>query len=269
MNWQNWLLDNEVIVRLSFFFGIFFIMACWELFKPCRNLKYSRWLRWTNNLSLVFLNSIILRLLFPAAAVGVAFYAQDNGIGLLNLLGLNSILGIVLSVILLDMLIYMQHVAFHKVPFLWRLHRVHHADPDYDVTTGARFHPVEIVLSMLIKCGAILLLGPAAVAVIVFEILLNGSAMFNHSNIRLPAKLDAVIRLVFVTPDMHRVHHSQIPTETDSNYGFALAWWDKLFSTYNQQPQKGQLGMDIGLKEFQQPEQNCRLPGLLLMPFKK
>ena len=269
MQWQAWLLNHEMEVRLSFFFGVFAIMAFWEWRKPCRTLKLSKWLRWRNNLGLVFLNTLVLRALFPAAAVGVAFYAEQQGLGLFNIIGFTGLLSIIVSVILLDMLIYMQHVAFHKVPILWRLHRVHHADPDYDVTTGARFHPIEIVLSMLIKCSVILLLGPAAVAVIIFEVLLNGSAMFNHSNIRLPAWLDPIVRAVFVTPDMHRVHHSQIPCETDSNYGFALSWWDRIFSTYNEQPQKGQLGMDIGLKEYPLPEQNCKLPGLLMMPFRK
>lgn len=269
MSWQAWLLNHELEARLGCFFGVFAIMALWEIRRPCRKLKLKKSLRWANNLGLVVLNSLLLRLLFPTAAVGVAFYAEEQGLGLFNLIGFSGIFSIIAAVVILDLCIYIQHVAFHKTPILWRLHRVHHADPDYDVTTGARFHPVEIILSMLIKCAVILLLGPAAVAVIIFEVLLNGSAMFNHSNIRLPAAVDHTVRILFVTQDMHRVHHSQIPRETDSNYGFALSLWDRLFATYTESPSKGQLGMDIGLKEYPSPEQNCKLPGLLLMPFRK
>lgn len=269
MSWELWLLQHEIGVRLSFFGGIFLLMAGWEFLKPCRRQKYGRLLRWSNNLALVFLNSFLLRTLFPAAAVGVAIYVEDQGFGLLQQLPIPIFLSTVIAVVVLDLLIYAQHVLFHKVPILWRLHRVHHADPDYDVTTGARFHPIEIILSMLIKFAAIIVLGAPAVAVIIFEVLLNASAMFNHANLRLPKSVDKLLRWILVTPDMHRVHHSQIRVETDSNYGFALSWWDRIFKTYRAQPQKGHLQMDIGVSGLQDVKQVCFLPGILLLPFKK
>lgn len=268
-NWADWLLAHEVSVRLAFFFSVFFMIACWEMVAPRRLRRYSRLFRWSNNLALVALNSFLLRLLFPVAAVGVALWAESNGYGLFNLLALPLWINVVLSVVLLDMLIYFQHVLFHRVPILWALHKVHHVDPDYDVTTGARFHPVEIILSMFIKMLAITLLGPAAIAVIIFEVLLNGSAMFNHGNIRLPSSIDKVVRLFFVTPDMHRVHHSQIRQETDSNYGFSLSCWDRLFSTYIERPSKGQEEMDIGVEGYENPDVICRLGGMLRLPFKR
>lgn len=268
MQWEQWLLANEVQIRLTCFSGIFLLMAGWELFDPLRRQKYSRLLRWSNNLALVVLNSFLLRLLFPAAAVGMAHYAQTQSWGVFNHIELPLLLEVLVAVILLDLLIYGQHVMFHKVPILWRLHRVHHADPDYDLTTGIRFHPIEIILSMLVKFAAVIVLGPAAVAVLIFEVLLNGSAMFNHANIQLPAAVDRIIRAVFVTPDMHRVHHSWIRSETDSNYGFALSWWDKIFSTYNMEPQKGHLGMDIGLQDLQEVKDISWLTGILKLPFK-
>ncbi|WP_415902665.1 sterol desaturase family protein [Neptuniibacter sp. QD29_5] len=269
MNFSAWLLANEPIVRLSCFFGVFTVMACWELYRPFRPLLQKKWFRWRSNLSLVVLNSLLLRVMFPVAAVGVAGYAQAKGFGLFIWLDLPIWLEVLLAVVLLDFLIYAQHVLFHKVPLLWRFHRMHHADPDIDVTTGARFHPVEIVLSMLIKMLMVFLLGPAVVAVILFEVLLNASAMFNHSNIQLPKLLDRVIRWLFVTPDMHRVHHSKIPSETDSNYGFALSCWDRICKTYIEKPAKGQVGVEIGLNEFNDPNTSCRLGGMLMLPFKK
>ncbi|MGB0204541.1 MAG: sterol desaturase family protein [Neptuniibacter sp.] len=269
MVWSDWLLQHEVQIRLGFFLGIFSLMAIWEAIKPCRPRLYSRALRWSNNLALVALNSLLLRFMFPAAAVGVAHYVHMQGWGFFNLVVLPLWIEVLLAVVILDLLIYAQHVVFHKVPILWRLHRVHHADPDYDLTTGIRFHPIEIILSMLIKFIAIILLGPAAVAVLIFEVLLNGSAVFNHSNVRLPAKLEPLVRFIFVTPDMHRVHHSWIRSETDSNYGFALSLWDRLFSTYTDQPVKGHLDMDIGLREFQEVKQVSWLSGILQLPFKR
>ncbi|MGH1460875.1 MAG: sterol desaturase family protein [Neptuniibacter sp.] len=269
MDWSNWLFQHEVQVRLGCFIGVFCLMAVWEAIKPCRQLHYSRVLRWSNNLALVALNSLILRLLFPAAAVSVAHYAHTNQWGLLNYIGLPELFEVILAVILLDLLIYWQHVLFHKVPLLWRLHRVHHVDPDYDVTTGIRFHPIEIVLSMLLKFAAVLLLGPSAAAVLIFEVVLNGSAVFNHANVRLPALSDKVVRWVLVTPDMHRVHHSWIRSETDSNYGFALSCWDRIFSTYQEQPAKGHQNMDIGLAEFTDVKQISWLTGILKIPFRR
>lgn len=264
-----WVLANEPMLRLGCFLAVFALMASWEALKPCRIRRYSRWFRWSNNLGLVVLNSVLVRLLFPIAAVGMAQYAAEQGIGLFNWLQLPVAISLILAVVLLDLAIYLQHVVFHKVPWFWALHKVHHADPDYDVTTGARFHPVEIVLSLLIKMVVVVVLGAPAVAVIIFEVILNASAMFNHANVQLPRRIDQWLRRVLVTPDMHRVHHSVIRSETDSNYGFALSWWDRLFATYKQAPQAGQQGMDIGQSNLRDPKQICRLDGLLTLPLKR
>lgn len=268
MNWNEWLISNEVTIRMSFFFGIFAIMAIWELLTPRRKLSTSKSLRWLNNLGLVFLNSIVLRLLFPAAAVGVAIFAEQQGWGLLNYYQLPLLVSVVLAVVIMDFVIYIQHVMVHALPLLWRLHRVHHADVDYDVTTGARFHTLEIILSMLIKFATILLLGPAAVAVIIFEVMLNATAMFNHANVKLPLPLDRVLRLFLVTPDMHRVHHSVEDNETNSNYGFSLPWWDRIFGTYIDQPREGHDDITIGIHKYNDPKQVNRIFGMLMLPFK-
>jgi sterol desaturase/sphingolipid hydroxylase (fatty acid hydroxylase superfamily) len=267
MNWNDWILGYEVTIRLGFFFGIFAIMAVWEVLSPCRPLTVAKGVRWANNLGLVFLNSLVLRLLFPAAAVGVAALAQQQGWGLLNYYDVSFGLSIVLSVVVMDLVIYLQHVMVHAVPVLWRLHRVHHADLDYDVTTGARFHTLEIILSMLIKFATILLLGPPVVAVVIFEVLLNATAMFNHGNVRLPAGLDRVLRWFLVTPDMHRVHHSVEDDEANSNFGFSLTWWDRLFGTYRNQPRGGHQGMTIGIHQYRDPKKVDQLPGMLALPF--
>ena len=224
MNLNDFIMANEVTIRLGFFFGVFAVMAVWEVLAPKRELTVSKLVRWVNNLGLVFLNSFILRLLFPAAAVGVAAFAGAQGWGLLNYYPVPEPLAIVVSVITMDFIIYLQHVLVHAVPALWRLHRVHHADLDYDVTTGARFHTVEIILSMLIKFATIVVLGPPLVAVVIFEVVLNATAMFNHGNIALPKGLDRVLRWFVVTPDMHRVHHSVEDDEANSNFGFNLPW---------------------------------------------
>jgi len=263
----DFVMANEVSIRLSFFFGIFALMAVWELIAPRRALTVSKTLRWVNNLGLVFLNSFILRLLFPAAAVGMAAFAHEQGWGLLNYYEVPDTLAIVAAVIIMDFVIYLQHVMVHAVPVLWRLHRVHHADPDYDVTTGARFHPIEIVLSMLIKFATILLLGPSVVAVIIFEVTLNAMAMFNHGNVGLPKGLDKVLRFFVVTPDMHRVHHSVEDDEANSNFGFNLSWWDRLFGTYRAQPRAGHQGMTIGIHKFRELKQTTWITGMLAMPF--
>ncbi|MBV1914859.1 MAG: sterol desaturase family protein [Pseudomonadales bacterium] len=260
--------QHEVNIRLGFFFGIFAVMALWELLAPRRQLSQPKPVRWANNLGLVVLNSIILRLIFPAAAVGVAVFAASNGWGLLNHFTLPLSISVIISIIALDMIIYFQHVMLHAVPTFWRLHRVHHADLDYDLTTGARFHPLEIVLSILIKFAAILLLGAPVLAVIIFEIVLNGMAMFNHGNVGLPPWLDRIVRLFVVTPDMHRVHHSTEDNETNSNFGFNLSIWDRLFGTYIDQPRKGQLGMEIGIHTYRNPKQTTWITGMLVMPFK-
>ncbi|MEA3303164.1 MAG: sterol desaturase family protein [Pseudomonadota bacterium] len=268
MNWNDWILGNEVTIRLGFFFAIFAIMALWEMLSPRRILSTSKSLRWSNNLGLVFLNSIVLRLLFPAAAVGVALFAREQGWGLFNYYHLPFVLATTASVIIMDAVIYLQHVMVHAVPLLWRLHRVHHADPDYDVTTGARFHPLEIILSMLIKFATILLLGPPLIAVVIFEVLLNATAMFNHANVKLPLAVDRILRLLVVTPDMHRVHHSVEDDEANSNFGFNLPWWDRVFGTYRDQPRGGHEEMTIGIHNYHDPRQISWLPGMLLLPFR-
>ena len=268
MAWNDWLLANEVYVRLGFFFGVLGAVAVWEMVSPRRTLTTSKLLRWTNNLGIVVLNSVVVRLLFPAAAVGVAALATQESWGLLNIYPLPLLPTIVVSIVLLDMIIYLQHVMFHAVPVLWRLHRVHHADPDYDVTTGLRFHPIEIIISMLIKFATILVLGPPVVAVVVFEVILNAMAMFNHGNIRLPEGVDRGLRLFLVTPDMHRVHHSIEFEEANSNFGFNLPWWDRLFDTYQAQPLAGHQRMIIGIRGYHEPGQISLLPGMLMLPFK-
>lgn len=267
MEWSQWILAHEAPVRLSFFFGTFVVMAAWEAAAPRRRLRLPRALRWTNNLALVALNTVLLRALFPAAAVGVAAFAGAQGWGLLNHYAVPHAVAVLVSVIALDLIIYLQHVLFHAVPALWRLHRVHHADLDYDVTTGARFHPIEIVLSMLIKFGAIVALGVPVLAVVIFEVILNAMAMFNHANVRIPAALDRVLRWFVVTPDMHRVHHSVEDDEANSNFGFNLSWWDRLFGTYRDQPRAGHEGMTIGIHRYRDPRQVTWLSGILVLPF--
>jgi sterol desaturase/sphingolipid hydroxylase (fatty acid hydroxylase superfamily) len=224
-------------------------------------------LRWFNNLSINFLNVIIVRGITPITVVIIAARAETSSVGLFNIIDMHTGLSIVLSVLLLDLAIYIQHVIFHKVEFLWRLHRMHHADLDFDLTTGIRFHPIEIILSLIIKIGVVLVIGAPALAVLIFEIVLNSSSLFNHANIRIPYKVDKILRLFIVTPDMHRVHHSVIREETDSNFGFNLTWWDYLFRTYRAQPKKGHLGMDIGIELFRE-KRELWLDRLLLQPFK-
>jgi sterol desaturase/sphingolipid hydroxylase (fatty acid hydroxylase superfamily) len=265
MNWNEWLLVNELPVRLAFFFGVFAVMAGWEIIFPRRKLLLAKGVRWANNLALVVLNSILLRMMFPAASAGFAGLAQSQQWGLFNYYEVPYLMMLILSVVVLDFIIYLQHV--HAVPLFWRLHRVHHADLDFDVTTGARFHPIEIILSMLIKFATIMVLGPPLVAVVVFEVLLNATAMFNHSNVRIPQSLDKVLRWLVVTPDMHRVHHSVENDEANSNFGFNLPWWDRIFDTYRNQPRAGHEDMIIGINHYREPKQVDRLPGMLMLPF--
>jgi sterol desaturase/sphingolipid hydroxylase (fatty acid hydroxylase superfamily) len=259
--------SHETTIRLGSFLGVFALMALLEVLAPRRTLTQSKASRWLNNIGLVVFNTSLLRVVFPVAAVGVAGYAQLSQWGLFNQVEVHPAVALVVSVIVLDMAIYLQHVMFHAVPLLWRLHRVHHADLDFDVTTGARFHPVEILLSMLIKFAVIVLLGPPLAAVVIFEVLLNAMAMFNHSNVRLPLALDGILRRVIVTPDMHRVHHSHLADETNSNFGFNLSVWDRLFGTYLAQPAAGHTGMVIGIDTFRDPAHCVKLSGILLMPF--
>lgn len=267
MNLNDFVMANEMLIRLGFFFGIFVVMASWEKLGPRRRLQASKAVRWTNNLGLVVFNSFILRLAFPAAAVGMAVFAAQQGWGLFNYIEVPFWLAVVASVVIMDFVIWLQHVMVHAVPLLWRLHRVHHADLDFDVTTGARFHTLEILLSLCIKFAAILLLGPPVVAVVVFEVVLSTTAMFNHGNVRLPDAVDRMLRLVVVTPDMHRVHHSIEDDETNSNFGFNLPWWDRLFGTYRARPRAGHEGMTIGIRSFREEKWCSWLPGLLIMPF--
>lgn len=240
----------EPIIRLTCFAGVFLLMALWEFLTPRRPQTITRRLRWPNNLGLVVLDTLVVRLLFPFAAVGLAFLAQTKGWGLLNIVGLPAWVAVPVAVLLLDLMIYGQHVVFHAVPVLWRLHRMHHADLECDVTTGLRFHPGEIVLSMVIKFAAVLVLGALPLAVLIFEVLLNATSMFNHGNVRLPLWLDRMLRAIIVTPEMHRVHHSIDRRETDSNFGFNLPWWDRLFGTYRAQPALGHSHMIIGIDQF-------------------
>jgi len=266
MSTESFLLGNELAVRLGIFLGVFSAMALWELALPRRALREKKMTRWSNNLVLVALNTIVLRVLFPTTAVGLALVLGENGTGLLNHFAVPYFLAVVLSILLLDLVIYLQHLMFHAVPVLWRLHRMHHADLDFDVTTGARFHPIEIALSMLIKFAAIAVLGPPAVAVLVFEILLNATAMFNHANVRIHPAWDRVLRWVVVTPDMHRVHHSIDAPETNSNFGFNLPWWDRLFGTYRAQPAAGHEQMTIGIGQFRS-HRDLWLDRMLAIPF--
>ena len=262
------LLTHEPLVRLACFAGIFAVLALWELRVPRRTQKIGRAWRWPNNLGVVIVDTIVLRLLFPTAAVGVAILGEERGWGLLNNLALPSWVKVIAAVIVLDLAIYLQHVLFHAVPALWRLHRMHHADLEFDVTTGVRFHPVEIVLSMVIKLSVVTALGAPALGVLLFEILLNATSMFSHGNIRIPPRLDGVLRLLVVTPDMHRVHHSIERRETDSNFGFNLPWWDRLFGTYRAAPEASHESMTIGVPQFRSRDE-LRLDRMLLQPLRK
>jgi len=261
------LLSYEQYIRLAAFCGVFALMAAWELIEPRRTQTIGRGWRWPNNLGVVVVDTLLVRILFPTAAVGVALVAEAHGLGLFNVLPLPAWIGVVASVILLAIAIYFQHVLFHAVPVLWRLHRMHHADLDIDVSTGLRFHPIEILLSMVIKLAVVIALGAPAIAVLIFEVLLNATSMFNHSNVHIPERLDGVVRWFVVTPDMHRVHHSIVARETNSNFGFNLPWWDRLFGTYRAQPAAGHEAMKIGIEQFRDPRE-LRLDRMLLQPFR-
>jgi sterol desaturase/sphingolipid hydroxylase (fatty acid hydroxylase superfamily) len=258
--------DSETGLRLACFFGVLLLMALGEMLFPRRRRRKGTAVRWVNNFGLVFLNTFVLRFVLPAGAVGIAMFAEERGLGLLNHLAVPQWLAVPLAVIALDLVIYLQHVLFHAFPVLWRLHMVHHADLDFDVSTGLRFHTIEILLSMGIKAGAIVLFGAPALGVLAFEVLLNATSMFSHGNIRMPLGLDRVLRLFVVTPDMHRVHHSAIAGETNSNFGFNLPWWDFLFGTYRAQPVKGHDGMTIGLSQFRDKRVQ-HLHWILALPF--
>jgi sterol desaturase/sphingolipid hydroxylase (fatty acid hydroxylase superfamily) len=262
----DFIFTHEVSIRLFFFISIFLSVAFFETRFPRRKLIVSKTDRWKVNIGLVVLNSITLRLFCAAGAFGVAYWVNEQGWGIMNFLKYPHFLNVIVAVLILDFIIYLQHVMFHAVPTLWRLHMVHHADLDFDVTTGTRFHPIEILISMIIKAGMIVALGPPVLGALIFEILLNGTAMFNHSNIDIPESWDRFLRLFIVTPDMHRVHHSVFPNETNSNFGFNLSWWDKLLGTYRAQPRLGHEGMSIGLNQFRD-QSRLSLPRLITLPF--
>ena len=260
------IVEFEQYVRLSAFLGVFVLVALWEIAAPRRPLQASKVVRWTSNIGIVVLDTVLVRLVFPAAAAGVAAVVGSLGWGLFNVLAWPMWVEVLLAVVILDLVIYWQHVMFHAVPGLWRLHMVHHADLDIDVTTGVRFHPFEILLSMVIKMAVITALGAAPLAVILFEIVLSATSIFNHGNVVLPSTLDRLLRLVVVTPDMHRVHHSVVANETNSNFGFNLPWWDRLFGTYRAQPAAGHERMSIGLAQFRDPRLQW-LWHMLALPF--
>lgn len=259
-------MEYESSIRLTCFFGVFILMAIWEMISPKRTLIVNKPRRWFSNLSITILNTLIVRILFPTGAVGVAFAITGKGWGILNLLNWPGWVALIAGVVALDFIIYLQHVIFHAIPILWRLHMVHHADLDIDVTTGNRFHPIEIFLSMVIKTASVLLIGVTPWSVLIFEVLLNATSMFNHSNVNMPKYIDRIIRLMIVTPDMHRIHHSTIRQETNSNFGFNIPWWDRLLGTYRHDPAKGHEGMTIGLDQFQDPDLHS-LTWMLSLPF--
>ncbi|AZQ83693.1 sterol desaturase family protein [Colwellia sp. Arc7-635] len=260
---------TDASFRLSIFFTILLVMLVLESCYPARKSKLTKPVRWLGNFSLLILSSIVARLLIPIGVAGIALYASTQGIGLFNIINLPTWLSITLSVLLLDLMIYWQHRIFHLVPMLWRFHKVHHADSHIDASTGLRFHPVEIALSILLKALAVLILGVPATAVIIFEVALNGFALFNHANIRLPRWLELPLRTILITQVLHRIHHSQVVNETNSNYGFSVSWWDRMFGSYKSQAQKSDEDLDIGLKSYPATKKNANLLTLLKMPFSR
>jgi len=259
-------MSSENGIRLGSFFGVLLVMMILEALFPKRPRTQSKSRRWLGNFGLIAVNTVMLKLLLPTGAVGATLFAEAKGWGILHFLQFPYWINVILTIVVLDFIIYGQHVVFHAVPILWRLHMVHHTDLDLDASSGLRFHTIEILLSMLIKMTLILLIGPPVFGVVLFEILLNGTSVFNHSNLRMPNWLDRILRLVVVTPDMHRVHHSAIPTETNSNFGFNLPWWDRLCGTYRSQPSNGHSGMTIGLTQFRD-KSVLLLHRMLILPF--
>jgi sterol desaturase/sphingolipid hydroxylase (fatty acid hydroxylase superfamily) len=258
----------EIAIRMGAYVAAFAALAAWEVLAPKRDLTIGRKPRWPNNLGILVVDALAVRLIVPTAAVGFAILAAERGWGVFLLLGVPGWLAAILGFLLLDLIIYAQHFTFHHVPVLWRLHRMHHADLDIDVTTGVRFHPLEIVLSLFIKFAVIALIGAPALAVLIFEVLLNATSMFNHGNVAMPAWVDRIVRWLVVTPDMHRVHHSVLRAETDSNFGFNFPWWDRLFGTYRAQPAQGHQAMTIGIESFRDPA-DLRLDRMLLQPLRQ
>ena len=261
------MIENEPYIRIALFFGVFAVMALWEWWAPRRQTSISRLLRWPNNLGIVVLNTLLARVVLPTTAVGLALHAEHAGWGLLNAYPQPAWLAIVASVVLLDLAIYLQHVLFHAVPLLWRLHRMHHADLHIDASTGLRFHTVEILLSFVLKFAVIAALGAPTVGVLIFEVLLSSTSIFNHANVRMLGSSDSYLRLFVVTPDMHRIHHSIHANETNSNFGFNLPWWDWIFGTYRQQPRDGHAEMVVGITQFRN-EHDLRLDQMLIQPLR-
>ena len=259
-------MEKDAVIRLGFFFGVLIIMAIWELMWPRRVLTMSKLSRWLSNLGIVLLDNVLIRILFPVLVIGLAAMGQQNKWGLLNNIQLPYWMSVGVGVLALDLVVYLQHLMFHAVPVIWRLHMMHHADLDIDVTTGLRFHPLEIIISMFIKLSTVAALGPSVLTVLIFEVTLNATAMFNHSNVKMPFHVDRLLRLLVVTPDMHRVHHSVTIRETNSNFGFNFPWWDRMFGTYRAQPVAGHEGMTIGLSQFRDPKRN-NLFRMLILPF--
>lgn len=257
----------ELIARLGIFVGVLGLMAAWEFYAPKRQSRYGRAQRWPANLGIVAIDTILARLLVPTGVVGVAMYAGQQGWGLFNLLNWPAWLSVIISLVALDIAIYWQHRAFHYYPMLWRLHRMHHSDPDFDVTTGLRFHPLEILLSLAIKGVVVLILGAPVTAVIIFEVVLNACSMFNHGNVELPQRVERWVRKILITQELHRIHHSTLKHETNSNYGFSVSWWDHLFLSYTDKPQAGSDNVDIGLDNLRDQGLTTKLSGLLKTPF--
>ena len=267
MSFEPFFLGRESAIRIGFFLGMFALMTTWELFAPRRALGTSKAVRWIHNIAVAAVNVLLVRVLFPSAAVGVAAYANERGTGLLHMFPIPYPVAMVLSLLALDLTMYLVHLMFHAVPALWRVHRMHHADVDFDVTTGARFHPIQIVLALPIKFAVIFVLGLPVLAVLLFEAVFNAMSLFNHANIRIPPTVDRVLRGFVVTPDMHRVHHSVDATEANSNFGFTLPWWDRLFGTYRAEPAAGHERMIIGVEQFR-TQRDSWLDRMLLQPFR-
>lgn len=257
-------MNVDLIIRISAFVGIFAVMAVWEMMAPRRQWNTAKAKRWVVNLTIVGFNSLLTRVLFASGALGAAILARQGEVGLFNQLNWPWWAELIIAVVVLDLVVYFQHVLMHAVPILWRLHMVHHSDLDVDVTTGVRFHPIEIALSMFIKIGAVILIGVSPTAVLMFEVMLNATSMFNHSNVRIPVQVDRMLRWIVVTPDMHRVHHSVIPRETNRNFGFNLSWWDRVLGTYLSDPSKGHEYMTIGLEQYRT---QLTWLGLVALPF--
>lgn len=262
---------NETAIRILAFLSVLLVMATLEAMRPRRRLSIGKMQRWVTNLSIIALNSVLLQIMamatVPIAAVAAAAYAQSHGLGLLNNIALPPVAKAIIAIVVLDFAVWLQHVASHKFPLFWRVHQMHHADGDIDASTGIRFHPIEIALSMLWKIGCVFVLGAPPLAVFLFEVVLNAGAVFSHANVALPQRLDSLLRLIFVTPDMHRVHHSVLRREYDSNYGFNLSVWDRMFGTYTRQPENGHESMKIGLAPYRKGEAAGLLWSLFL-PFR-